>query len=66
MAKIDETLDEIFSKTDEAFLKEMEKQLLETLREMRKGVDDGSVTTEEAGKKLVEAFDFEHYIKKED
>ena len=66
MAKIDETLDEIFSKTDEAFLKEMEKQFLEAHREMRKGVDNGSVTTEEAGKKLVESFDFEHYIKKED
>lgn len=66
MAKIDETLDEIFSKTDEAFLKEMEKQFLETHREMRKCVDNGSVTTEEAGKKLVESFDFGHYIKKED
>ena len=66
MAKIDETLDEIFSKTDEAFLKEMEKQFLEAHREMRKCIDNGSVTTEEAGKKLVESFDFEHYIKKED
>lgn len=58
MATIDETLDEIFSKTDEEFLKEMGKQYLETLREMRKGVSDGSVTTEEAGKKILESFDF--------
>lgn len=49
MITIDETLDEIFSKTDEEFLKEMGKQYLETLREMRKGVNGGSVTTEEAG-----------------
>ena len=66
MATIDETLDEIFSKTDEEFLKEMRKLYLETLREMRKGVDDGIVTTEEAGKKILESFDFNHYIRKED
>lgn len=66
MAKIDETLDEIFSKTDEAFLKEMEKQYLETLREMNKAIEDGTATSEDAGKKLLESFDFNHYIKKED
>ena len=66
MATIDETLDEIFSKTDEEFLKEMEEQFQDTLKEMRKAIKEGIVTTEEAGKKLVESFDFEHYIKKED
>lgn len=66
MAKIDETLDEIFGKTDEAFLKEMEKQYLETLREMNKAIEDGTATSEDAGKKLLESFDFNHYIKKED
>ena len=66
MATIDETLDEIFSKTDEEFLKEMEEQFKDTLKQMRQEIKEGIATPEDAGKKILESFDFEHYIKKED
>jgi hypothetical protein len=65
MATIQETLDEIFSEGDESFLDEMEKEFFELRRELKKEVDEGTVTPEEAGKKLLESFDFLHYTKKE-
>ena len=66
MATIQETLDEIFSEGDEEFLERMEKEYGNLREEMRKELDKGDITTEEAGRKLLESFDFLHYTKKED
>lgn len=66
MATIQETLDEIFSEGDESFLDEMEKEFFELRRELKKEVDEGTVTPDDAGKRLLESFDFLHYTKKED
>ena len=66
MGNIKDTLDEIFSGEDDSFLDEMEKGFFELRRELKKEVDEGTVTPEDAGKRLLESFDFTHYIKKED
>ena len=66
MATIDETLAEIFEKTDEEFLKEMEKAYAEVREAYRKKVNSGDASPDEAGRKLMESFDFHHYTKKED
>jgi hypothetical protein len=66
MATIQETLDEIFSEGDEEFLERMEKEYGNLREEMRKELDKGDITPEEAGRKLLESFDFLHYTKKED
>jgi hypothetical protein len=66
MGNIKDTLDEIFSGEDDSFLDEMEKEFFELRRELKKEVDEGTVTPEDAGKRLLESFDFTRYIKKED
>ena len=66
MGNIKDTLDEIFSREDERFLEEMGKEFFKLRKELKKEVDEGTVTPEDAGKRLLESFDFTHYIKKED
>lgn len=66
MATLQETLDEIFKDREDEFTELSLKHFIETREMLGRKVDDGEMSVEEAGKKLLESFDFMHYIKKED
>ena len=66
MATLQETLDEIFKDREDGFTELSLKHFIETREMLGRNVDDGEMSVEEAGKKLLESFDFMHYIKKED
>ena len=66
MGNIKDTLDEIFNDREDEFTELSLKHFIETREMLGRKVDDGEMSVEEAGKKLLESFDFTHYIKKED